>query len=30
MRYIHFFWDFDGMLFNTYPRMLRAFDRVLR
>lgn len=30
MRYTHFFWDFDGMLFNTYPRMLRAFDRVLR
>ena len=30
MRYTHFFWDFDGMLFNTYPRMLRAFVRVLR
>jgi len=30
MRYKHFIWDFDGMLFNTYPRMAKAFDRVLR
>ena len=30
MRYKHFIWDFDGMLFNTYPRLATAFDRVLR
>ncbi len=25
MRFTEFFWDFDGTLFDTYPRMLRAF-----
>jgi len=24
MRYTHYFWDFDGTLFDTYPRILRA------
>ena len=30
MRYQHFIWDFDGTLFNTYPRMVRCFDHALR
>ena len=29
MKYIHFIWDFDGMLFNTYPRMAKAFQKAL-
>ena len=24
-----FFWDFDGTLFDTYPRMARAMARAL-
>ena len=30
MRYQHFIWDFDGTLFNTYPRMVKCFDHALR
>ncbi len=30
MRFTEFFWDFDGTLFDTYPRMSRAFVRGLR
>ena len=30
MRYRHFIWDFDGTLFDTYPRMVRCFDHALR
>lgn len=29
MKYIHLIWDFDGMLFNTYPRMAKAFQKAL-
>lgn len=30
MRYTHWFWDFDGTLYDTYPRMVRAFQKGLR
>ncbi len=30
MRFKHFFWDFDGTLFNTYPRVTRAMLKALR
>jgi len=30
MRYTHWFWDFDGTLFDTYPRVVRAFQKGLR
>ncbi len=30
MRFKHFFWDFDGTLYDTYPRILRAFQKGLR
>lgn len=30
MRFRHWFWDFDGTLFNTYPRIVRAFQKALR
>ena len=30
MKYTHLIWDFDGMLFNTYPRMATAFSTALR
>ena len=29
MKHIHLIWDFDGMLFNTYPRMAKAFQLAL-
>lgn len=29
MKYRHFFWDFDGTLYDTYPRITRAFLRGL-
>ncbi|MBQ8081171.1 MAG: HAD hydrolase-like protein [Clostridia bacterium] len=29
MKYRHFFWDFDGTLFDTYPRITRAFQKGL-
>lgn len=29
MKYRHWFWDFDGTLFNTYPRICRAFQKSL-
>lgn len=28
--YTHWFWDFDGTLFDTYPRVVRAFQKGLR
>lgn len=30
MRYHHFFWDFDGTLYDTYGRVTRAFHKALR
>ena len=30
MQYTHWFWDFDGTLFDTYPRVVRAFQKGLR
>ena len=30
MKYINLIWDFDGMLFNTYPRMCASFVEALR
>lgn len=30
MKYRHFFWDFDGTLYDTYPRITRAFLKGLR
>lgn len=30
MRYTDYIWDFDGMLFDTYPRMCAAFREALR
>lgn len=30
MRYRHFFWDFDGTLYDTYDRITRAFLKGLR
>ena len=29
MIYRHFFWDFDGTLYDTYPRITRACQRAL-
>ncbi len=29
MRYTHLFWDFDGTLYNSYPRMCAALLRTL-
>ncbi len=29
MKYTNLIWDFDGMLFNTYPRMTAAFQKAL-
>ena len=29
MKYRHWFWDFDGTLFDTYPRICRAFQKSL-
>lgn len=29
MQYTNLIWDFDGMLFNTYPRMAAAFQQAL-
>ncbi|MHC1786892.1 MAG: HAD-IA family hydrolase [Christensenellales bacterium] len=26
----HWFWDFDGTLYDTYPRIVRAFQKALR
>lgn len=30
MQYTEFFWDFDGTLFDTYPRVNRAMQKALR
>lgn len=30
MRYLHFFWDFDGTLYNTYARISRATQKAVR
>lgn len=30
MQYTNLIWDFDGMLFNTYPRMATAFQMALK
>ena len=30
LRYKHWFWDFDGTLYDTYPRIVRAFQKALR
>ena len=30
MEYVNLIWDFDGMLFNTYPRMAAAFQKALK
>ena len=29
-RYRHWFWDFDGTLYDSYPRVVRAFQKGLR
>ena len=29
MKYRHWFWDFDGTLFDTYPRICRALQKSL-
>ena len=29
LKYTNLIWDFDGMLFNTYPRMTAAFQKAL-
>ena len=29
MRYRHIFWDFDGMLFNSYPHIAAAYTQAL-
>ena len=29
MRFTDYIWDFDGMLFDTYPRMCAAFRAAL-
>ena len=29
MKYRHLIWDFDGTLFNTYPRICRAYMKAL-
>ena len=30
MKFTEFFWDFDGTLFNSYPRMNRAIKKALK
>lgn len=30
MKYLHFFWDFDGTLYDTYGRIARAAQKALR
>lgn len=30
MRFNHFFWDFDGTLYNTYPMVAEDFTKALR
>ena len=30
LRYRHWFWDFDGTLYDSYPRVVRAFQKGLR
>ncbi|HCU22375.1 MAG TPA: hypothetical protein DF698_05710 [Candidatus Atribacteria bacterium] len=30
MKYTEYIWDFDGTLFDTYPVMVKAFQRALR
>lgn len=30
LKYTHWFWDFDGTLYDTYPRIVRAFQKALR
>ena len=30
MKFKHFFWDFDGTLFDTYPRVNRAIQKALK
>jgi len=30
MKFTHFFWDFDGTLFDSYPRMNRAMKKALK
>ncbi|MDD2429987.1 MAG: HAD-IA family hydrolase [Eubacteriales bacterium] len=30
MQFKHWFWDFDGTLYDTYPRVTRAFQNALR
>ena len=30
MKYQHFFWDYDGTLYDTYPRITRAVVKTLR
>ena len=30
MKYLHFFWDFDGTLYDTYGRISRATQKALR
>lgn len=30
MKFTHFFWDFDGTLFDTYPRINRAIQKALK
>lgn len=29
-KYRHFFWDFDGTLYDSYPRIERAFQKALK
>ena len=29
MKFTGFFWDFDGTLFDTYPRMTKSFQHAL-
>ena len=29
MKYLHFFWDYDGTLYDTYPRITRAVIKTL-
>lgn len=29
MKFTEFFWDFDGTLFDTYPRVTRAYQKAL-
>ena len=29
MKYRHLIWDFDGTLFDTYPRICRAYQKAL-